>query len=117
VLQCVAECCSILQGTCNVLFHSVLCACVSVCLAVCCSVLQCVAVCCSVLQCVAVCCSVLQCVAVYLRNGFVSRVLENAKNERNDLNQDRDKERPQHSAPPQCVAMYCNVLQGVAVRR
>jgi hypothetical protein len=107
VLQCVAECCSILQGTCNVLFHSVLCACVSVCLAVCCSVLQCVAV----------CCSVLQCVAVYLRNGFVSRVLENAQNERNDLNQDRDKERPQHSAPPQCVAMCCNVLQGVAVQR
>mmetsp|Transcript_29045 Transcript_29045/g.24390 ORF Transcript_29045/g.24390 Transcript_29045/m.24390 type:complete len:247 (+) Transcript_29045:288-1028(+) len=32
-----------------------------------------------------------------LRNGFVSRVLENAQNERNDLNQDRDKERPQHS--------------------
>ena len=34
------------------------------CVAVCCSALQGLAVCCNVLQCVAVCCSVLQCVAV-----------------------------------------------------
>ena len=43
MLQCVAECCSVLQ-----------------CVAACCRVLQCVAVCYNVLQRVAVCCSVLQ---------------------------------------------------------
>jgi len=56
VLQCVAECCSVLQR-------------VAVCCRVCCRVLQCVAeccrVCCSVLQSVAVCCRVLQCVATH----------------------------------------------------
>jgi len=51
VLQCVAVCCSVLQGRVDLIFSS---------LWVCSSVLQCVAVCCSVLQCVAVCCSVLQ---------------------------------------------------------
>jgi len=86
-LQCVAVCCSVLQGVavrCSAL------QCVK-CVAVCCSmlqcrpqrcaispgldssssasyhtsVLQCVAACCTVLQCVALCCSVLQCVAVF----------------------------------------------------
>ena len=69
VLQCVAECCSVMQcvavcldcvaACCNVLGLSRCLVCVA-CVAVC---LTCVAVCCSVLQCVAVCCSVLQCVA------------------------------------------------------
>ena len=60
MLQCVAECCSVLQC-------AVVCCGVLQCVAVCCSVLQGVAVCCSVLQCVAVCCSVLQCVAAMYR--------------------------------------------------
>ena len=47
VSQCVAVCCSVLQGV-----------------AVCCSVLYCVAAYCRVLPCVAVCCSVLLCVAL-----------------------------------------------------
>jgi len=45
LLQCVAECCSVLQ-------------CVAVCVSLCCSALQCVAVRRSASQCVAVCCSV-----------------------------------------------------------
>ena len=54
VMQCVAVRCSVLQGVQNV----AVCCSVLQGVAVCCSVLQCVAVC---LQCVAVCCSVLQC--------------------------------------------------------
>jgi len=67
VLQCVAECCSVLymyatadkraKPTDRLILR-----CVLQCVAVCCRVLQYLAVCCSVLQCVAVCCSVLQCV-------------------------------------------------------
>ena len=46
-MQCVAVCCSVLQGA-----------------AGCCSMLKCVAVCCGVLQGAAVCSSVFYCVAV-----------------------------------------------------
>jgi len=101
-LQCVAVCCSVLQGVavrCSAL------QCVK-CVAVCCSmlqcrpqrcaispgldssssasyhtsVLQCVAACCTVLQCVALCCSVLQCVAVccsVLQQRLVSYIAPN----------------------------------------
>ena len=61
VLQCVAVCCSVIEGWSLIqrLAIYVMCMC-----SVCCSVLQCVAVCCSVccsvLQCVAVCCSVFE---------------------------------------------------------
>jgi len=89
VLQCVAECCRVLQGVAVHVSSSVgvrryllQCSHFLQCVAVCCSVLQCVAVCCNdytsdrvvgwsnklrarcVLQCVAVCCCVLQCASV-----------------------------------------------------
>jgi len=66
-VECVAECCRVLQCVavcCSVLQYVAVCCSALQCVAVCCSILQCVAVCCSVLQCVAVCCSALQCVAV-----------------------------------------------------
>jgi len=63
LLQCVAECCSVLQGgaggTGGARGFDVLCS-VLQCVAVCCRMLQCVAGCCSELQCVAVCCRILQ---------------------------------------------------------
>jgi len=62
-LQCVAVCCSTLQGSavCSiVLEYAAVCCSVLQCAAVCCSMLQHVAACCSVLQCAVVCCSVLQ---------------------------------------------------------
>jgi len=84
-LQCVAVCCSVLQGVagcCRVLLRIIVYAHIYA-YAVRCSELQCIAMCCSVLQCVvprervciyiyicmslqhaAVCCSVLQCIAV-----------------------------------------------------
>jgi len=84
VLQCVAECCSMLQlvteccsEIADAMGHGSVLQCVAVCcselqrVAACCNVLQfvlivlqCVAACCSVLQRDAACCSVLQCVAV-----------------------------------------------------
>jgi len=56
VLQCVAVCCSVLQGGIKLAHYSrnSIAVHVAMYVAVCCSVLQCVAVCCSVLQCVAV---------------------------------------------------------------
>ena len=65
MLQCVAECCRVLQcvvvGADSWEFWQCVRVYVCVCAMerVCCSVLQCVAVCCSGLQCVAICCNVL----------------------------------------------------------
>jgi len=57
-LQCIFECCSVMQGV-------AMCCSTYVCCCDKCSVLQCVAACCSVLLRVAMCCSVLLCVAMH----------------------------------------------------
>ena len=117
MLHCVAACCNVFTvapaPTCMCVYEEEYTH-----VAVCCSVLQCVAVWCCVLQCVAVCCSVftvapappvcvhmrrnsrmLQCVAVCcsVRQCFTPTFL------------------CVYAEVFTCVAVYCSLLQGVAV--
>jgi len=102
VLQCVAECCRVLQSVAvglaskRACLHWAQVCSVLQCVVVCCSVLQCFAACCSVLQCVAVCCSVLQCDAVCLC--VLRRVAESGR------------ARLYEGQVLQCVAVCCSVL-------
>jgi len=89
VLQCMAVCCNVLQDVAVCCFRCHSLGSVLQCVAVCCSVLRCVAVCCSVVQWNTVCCSVLQWVSLPMNLTSLSITYS--------------------------VAVYCNVLQGVAV--
>jgi len=119
-LQCVAVRCSALQciaARCNLLqCAAVRCSAlqrVAVC-SVRCSVLQCVAVCCSVLQCVAVCCSVLQFVAM-TRALFFQRRVSALQSHHVFLNEQHSIAIFYRLNDLHCVAVCCSVLQFIAV--
>jgi len=96
VLQCVVQCCRVLQGraaSCSVLQ----------CVVQCCSVLQCVVQCCRVLQGRAACCSVLQGVVVQMWHySFQHRSSQKGKG--------NVAGRAVCCSVLQCVAVCCKVL-------
>ena len=105
MLQCVAECCSVLQCV-------AVCCSVLQCVAVRCSALQCVAVCCSAMQYVAVCCSALQCVAVsfvYCVNKGDPLHHATQQHNRHMITLIDATEKPSHFATLLTTVQHCNI--------